>query len=189
MRPPGTPRQPLGEVSPNQRSRVVSARDHGIKIGAISRLEGLGDSTCRKIYKNASHQVSCITPSRTGAPSVLTPGDHRLIRRAIVINPKITAQQLFISCAPHSSKKTIYRYLKKSGIQKWRAKQRPFLTVEHALLRMQWAIKYDGKPVEYWRRLRWSDECSIERGKGGAIEWVYRRRGKAPPPSHTMCPC
>lgn len=182
MRAPGTPRPPLGEVSPNTRSRVVGARDHGIKFKAISRLEKLDDSTCRKIYKNASHQTSCITNKRPGAPSVLTPGDHRLIRRALVVNPKITAQQLFVSCAPHSSKKTIYRYLKKSGIQKWRCKQRPFLTAEHALLRMQWALKYDGKPVEYWRRLRWSDECSIERGKGGAIEWVYRRRGKLPPP-------
>jgi hypothetical protein len=149
MKPPGAPRQPLGEVSPNQRSRVVSARDHGIKYPIITRMENLLDSTCRSIVRNAPHQVSCITPTRSGAPSVLTPGDHRLIRRAIVINPKITAQQLFISCAPHSSKKTIYRYLKKSGIQKWRARQRPFLTIEHALLRMQWATKYDRKPVEF----------------------------------------
>jgi len=55
MRPPGTPRQPLREVSPNTRSRVVGARDHGTKFRAISRLENLDDSTCRKIYKNASH--------------------------------------------------------------------------------------------------------------------------------------
>jgi hypothetical protein len=111
MKPPGAPRQPLGEVSPNQRSRVVGAYDHGIKVPAIARRERLTDSTCRSIIQNASHQVSCITPTRKGAPSVLTPGDHRLIRRAIVVNPKITAQQLFVQCAPHSSKKTIYRYL------------------------------------------------------------------------------
>jgi hypothetical protein len=90
MRPPGTPRQPLGEVSPNTRSRIVSARDHGIKFAAITRLESLGNSTCRTIYKNASHQTSYITPLRSSAPIVLTPGDIRLIRRAIVINPKIT---------------------------------------------------------------------------------------------------
>jgi hypothetical protein len=116
MRTPGTPHQPLGEDSPNTRSRVIGARDYGIKFRAISHMEQLGDSTYQKIYKNTSHQMSCITPSCPGAPSVLTVGDHRLIRRAIVINPKITAQQLFISCAPHASKKTVYRYLKKSGI-------------------------------------------------------------------------
>jgi hypothetical protein len=181
MRQPGTPRQPLGEVSPNTRSRVVSARDHGIKFTAIGRMENLLDSTCRGIYKNASHQTSCITPSRPGRPPLLTIGDQRLIRRAIVAKPKITAAQLVVNCCPHVKKKTVYRYLKKSGIQKWRCRQRPFLTEEHAAKRLAWAEKYDGKPVSFWRKLRWSDECSIERGKGGAIEWVYRLRGKFPP--------
>ena len=92
MKPPGAARLPLGEVSPIQRSRVVGARDHGIKFPVIARIENLTDTTCRSIVKNASHQFLYITPIRHSAPSVLTPGDHRLIRRAIVINPKITAQ-------------------------------------------------------------------------------------------------
>ncbi|CZT06977.1 uncharacterized protein RAG0_12547 [Rhynchosporium agropyri] len=40
-----------------------------------------------------------------------------------------------------------------------------------------WAAKYDRKPLEFWKRLGWSDECSIDRGKGGAIEWVYLMEG------------
>jgi hypothetical protein len=116
MKAPGAPCQPLGEVSPNQRLRVVGARNYGIKVPVIARMEKLTESTCRSIVKNASHHVSCITSPRHGTPSVLTPWDHRLIRRAIIINPKITAQQLFVSCTPHASKKTIYWYLKKSGI-------------------------------------------------------------------------
>jgi len=91
MKLPGAPRQPLGEVSPNQRSRVVSARDHGISVPVIMRMESLTDSTCRTILKNARHQVSCITPTRSGRPLLLTTIDHRAIRRAIVVNPKITA--------------------------------------------------------------------------------------------------
>jgi hypothetical protein len=91
MRAPGTQRQPLREVSPNTRSQIVSARDYSIKFTVIGRMEELVDLTCRTIYKNASYQVSCITLKRNGTPSVLIVGDHRLIRRAIVINPKITA--------------------------------------------------------------------------------------------------
>jgi hypothetical protein len=116
LKAPGAPRKPIGEVSPNQRSRVVGSRDHGVPFPVIARMENLLDSTYRSIVRNAPHQVSCITPTRVGTPSVLTPGDHRLIRRGIVINPKITTQQLFVSCMLHSSKKTIYRYLKKSDI-------------------------------------------------------------------------
>jgi hypothetical protein len=55
MRQPRTPRQPLGETSPNIRSRVISARDYNIKFIAIGRIENLLDSTYRGIYKNASH--------------------------------------------------------------------------------------------------------------------------------------
>ncbi|KAL5317394.1 hypothetical protein ACEPPN_014489 [Leptodophora sp. 'Broadleaf-Isolate-01'] len=123
MKAPGAPRKPLGEVSPNQRSRVVSARDHGIPFPVIARMEDLGDTTCRSIVNRAPNQVSCHSAPRKGAPSVLTPSDHRAIRRAIVVNPKITAQQLFKSTVPHASKKTVYRYLLKSGIQKWRCKK------------------------------------------------------------------
>jgi hypothetical protein len=55
MRQPRTPRQPLGEVSPNIRSRVISARDHSIKFIVISHMENLLDSTYYGIYKNTSH--------------------------------------------------------------------------------------------------------------------------------------
>jgi hypothetical protein len=137
MRLPGTPRLPLQELSPNQRSRIVGARDHGISFLAISRIEKLKDSTVRTAFKNASHQTSCITTPRRPRASVLIEGDIHNIRRAIVVNPKITAQQLFLQCTPHSSKKTIYRFLKKSGIQKWRCKIRPFLTEDYAQQRRE----------------------------------------------------
>jgi hypothetical protein len=55
MKLPGAPRKPLGEVSPNQRSRVVGSRDHGIPFPVIARMESLTDTTCRSIVKNASH--------------------------------------------------------------------------------------------------------------------------------------
>jgi hypothetical protein len=41
----------------------------------------------------------------------------RQLLRAIAVNPKITAAQLRVEVAPELSMKTIYRYLKKSGIQ------------------------------------------------------------------------
>jgi hypothetical protein len=111
MKPPGAPRQPLGEVSPNQRSRVVSARERSIPFPVIARMEDLQDSTIQSV-------VSYISSPRTGRPLLLTAIDHCAIRRAIVVNPKITTHQLFIIYTPHTLKKTVYQYLKKSGIQK-----------------------------------------------------------------------
>lgn len=176
--PPHTPRIPLCEVSPNSRSRVVSARDYGAPWIAISEQENLPYSTCRTIFRNAPNQASCKSRPRNGRPPVITPRDGRALFRAIANNPKITAAKLRAEVLPTVSKITIYRYLKKSGIQKWRCKKRPFLDDERAAARLHWAYLHDNQPPAYWKRWPWSDECSIERGKGGKWDFVYRMRGK-----------
>jgi hypothetical protein len=58
--PPRTPRTPLCELSPDTRSRVVSAHDYGIKICDIARQENLLPSVVlssktRQIKPLASH--------------------------------------------------------------------------------------------------------------------------------------
>jgi hypothetical protein len=133
---PGAPRQPLGEVWPNTRSRVVAGRDWGHKWIDIGAREGLGESTCRQIFKNAQHQTSCITQPKGRKPLLLTERDRRVIFRTIALEPKITAAQLVATTVLHVKKKTIYRFLKKSGIQKWRATKRPLLDDEKAAKRL-----------------------------------------------------
>lgn len=176
--PPRTPRTPLAELSPNTRSRVVAARDYGNRFVDIATKENLNPATCRSIFRNAQHQQSCKSQARSGRPTLLSPRDQRRIFRAIATDPKITAAQLRVECGLEASKKTIYRFLKKSGIQKWRCKKRPLLDNEKAATRLQWALQHDSQPPAYWKRWVWSDECSIERGKGGKWDFVYRKRGK-----------
>lgn len=177
-RPPATPRPPLCEVSPNTRSRIVSARVHGIDFMTIAEHENLTPSTCRRIRYNASKQTSCISRPRSGRPRVLDARDQRRLFRTIANNPKITTARLRTEVAPQVSAKTIARFLKQSGIQKWRCRKRPLLDDVRAAARLRWALLHDNKPLVYWQRWRWSDECSIERGKGGKWDFVYRKRGK-----------
>jgi hypothetical protein len=132
---PGAPRQPLGEVSRNTRSRVVAGRDRGHKWTYIGAQEGLGESICRQISKNAQHQTSCITQPKGRKPLLLSERDGRAIFRRIALESKITAAQLVATTAPHVKKKTIYR-LKKSGFQKWRATKRPLLDDEKEAKRL-----------------------------------------------------
>jgi hypothetical protein len=130
-------RPPLCEVSPNKRSRICGKRDSGIRFSVIARGEDLTDATCQSIVKSAPKQASCLSRPRSGRPTVLPPGDQRLIFRTIVLQSKITAAQLVAQAVPHSSKKTVYCFLKKSSTQKWRCKKRPFLTPEHAAKRLK----------------------------------------------------
>ena len=177
-RTPGTPRQPLGDLSPGARNRIIGARKYGIPYTWLAVSEKCSPSTARLTVKNALLQPGGLSRPRGRPPSTITERDARAIFRAITRTPKITAVQLRATTVPHVSMKTVYRFLKKSGIQKWRCRKRPVLTDERAAARLQWALLHDNKPLAYWRRWRWSDECSIERGKGGRWEFVYRAKGQ-----------
>ena len=84
---------------------------------------------CRQIFKSDNSdllQFSTIYRS----PKLITLRLGTQLFRAITVNPKITAVQLYVEVAPQLSNKSIYRYLKKSGIQKWYCKKRVFLENE-----------------------------------------------------------
>jgi hypothetical protein len=88
------------------------------------------------IFKNAQHQTSCITQPKGRKPLLITERDGRAIFRRSSLEPKITAAQLVANTVPHVKKKTVYRFLKKSGVQKWRATKRPLLDDEKAAKRL-----------------------------------------------------
>ena len=52
------------------------------------------------------------------------------------------------------------------------------LSEEDAQKRIEWARKYQNFTYLQWRRVRWSDECSIELGKGQKPTWVFTSVGK-----------
>jgi len=74
---------------------------------------------------------------------------------------------------------TLRRILRQNNIRKWRAAQRPRLTLKHVAARFQWSKDNKDNTDEQWRRIIWSDECSVEKGKDPRQVWVFRRPGEA----------
>ena len=66
----------------------------------------------------------------------------------------------------------IYRLATEAGLSYWRAKKRPELTEAVAEHRLLWCKCRAHWKVKKWREYMWSDECSVERGKGGEVVWV-----------------
>jgi len=48
-------------------------------------------------------------------------------------------------------------------------------TEEHAQKRREWAERYEHFSLEDWKRVKWTDECSIERGVGTRPTWTFLR--------------
>jgi len=52
---------------------------------------------------------------------------------------------------------------------------RPEIKQHYADARLVWARNYEHYTPEMWKRVKWSDECSVERGRGIEPIWTFLR--------------
>jgi hypothetical protein len=63
-------------------------------------------------------------------------------------------------------KRSVQYLLRELGKRKWLQRRRPEITPEHAAARLRWARTYAHITLEDWARVKWLDECPVERGHG-----------------------
>lgn len=68
---------------------------------------------------------------------------------------------------------TLLRLVKRSGFGHWKAKKRPYLKPKVAKLCLGWALETRNWMLEQWQRIIWSNEYSVEIGKGKCHRWVF----------------
>lgn len=61
------------------------------------------------------------------------------------------------------------------GIRKWRQLSRLELTVQHARQRLLWVKEYESYSSADFRRIIWSDKCTVERGVGKEAVWTFKQ--------------
>lgn len=177
------PRRPLAEISPNKasnhelspylRGKIERSRDLGQKCDIIAKTLKLAPSTVSYTLAKSTQRSEGHTLLRSGRPRLYTERDSRRIVRFVRVHPKSTYEDIRQNLHIYLSHDTFGRILAGVGIKNWRAKRRPFLTPEHAIIRQAWA-KLRGKWSVEWDSIIFSDECSVERGAGAQREWVFR---------------
>lgn len=167
---------PKIHTTPRRRNRIHQAFSDGLSSTVVARNEGISASTCRGIRARWKNQDLGITRNTRGRKKKLSERDLRAFRRVIDDNPHI---QLFDLCqtAPNVHKSTISRFLLQNGITHKRALFRPYLTSQNAERRLQWALEHRNKPLEWWRRVVFSDETSVAVGMNGKRGWVFLTAG------------
>ncbi|USP79349.1 hypothetical protein yc1106_06623 [Curvularia clavata] len=139
-------------------------------------------TTIRRLHHkyNTTH-ITADRP-RSGRPPVFSDRQKKIIRRIVRKTPKIHHKKLIdeamfmIPSMPplkRPCRRTLYRVLAKLNIHKYQCKGRPKLTAEHVKARYAFAQRYRQFP---WHRrtIKFSDECSIQKGSGHQREWCFR---------------
>jgi hypothetical protein len=72
-------------------------------------------------------------------------------------------------------KRCMQTLLWEMGKKKWIQKKRPFITLAHVQVRLEWAIRHQAYILNDWMKVSWSDECIVERGVGVKPIWTFVR--------------
>jgi hypothetical protein len=166
-------RQPNAELSPYERGRIEGARLAGMAPREIEVELKQSRGAVRRTLDLANSRSNGASLSRSGRPIVYSIREKRMMLRSLRIYPKLTFAQRREDCGTEMSNTSIKNLARANNITHWKAKKRPALTEEHAGLRLLWCKCRAHWSVERWRSYMFSDECSAERGKGKAVEWVW----------------
>jgi hypothetical protein len=167
-------RLPSHELSPYTRGQIIGYHKAGAAPLEIAlSLNEQPRTILTTIHKESLRNEGESQP-RTPRGKSYTDTDVRHILRVVRAEPKSTYAQVKLACGLTCSTSTLKRILKEYGITNWRAKRRPELSPAHAAARLTWCIKRKDWNKETWGMVMWSDECSVERGRGKEQEWVFR---------------
>ena|SRR5437763_1810382 len=87
----------------------------------------------------------------------------------------MTNQDLLFEVNSACKKRTLQRLLRAMDKKKWLQKQRPLITEQQANARLAWARRHKAYTLQNWQRVVWSDECTIEKGKGVRPIYTFTR--------------
>jgi hypothetical protein len=174
MTPTMINRTPGGHFTPHSRTRIVERYNCGFTPAAIALGFNLLDSAVRYTIEQSTVRNNNASIPKAPRHKAYNRIDERNILRYVHLFPKATYVQVKRHTGVLCSTSTIKKILKAHGIVNRRAKRRPFLSPKVAAKRLAWCLRHQGYTAEEWGLFMWSDECSVERGRGKVQEWVFR---------------
>lgn len=167
---PGKPYEPFVY------GRVISLADGGATKYAIARQLEIPRSSVYSILDRRDQLIRRMGHRAPLAPraTVITLETGQALLAAVRQRPKTSYQELIDEYSLAFSRSTLRRFFNDKGIQGWICKLRPHLTDRHARLRLEWCQRFRGWTSEDWKRVIFSDESTVQRGKGGRREYCLR---------------
>ena len=169
-----------GELSVRQRDSIISKHEAGCSTKELAEEFGCSRRAIQKTVQRWNTTGSNLSKPRTGQPPKLSRRERRYAFRLAQQNPKIEYTVMLKdlglwptdSSHPRVSTDTLRSALQEYGLNKFRAKRRPKITAGVAAQRLRYAR--EGRNFN-WRRcpVRFSDECSVQRGSGRDTEWSF----------------
>jgi len=177
------PRKALYEVSGNrqkgkeltsfERGQIKAHRAWGLSYKQIARLLNKSPNTIGTTIAKEKDQLQGISKPRSGRPRITTSRDRRSIQRIVKKFPDASYAKIRAETGIQISDSTLYRILSDFNMEHWIAKKRPVLTKDQAKARLKWAEERKDWTFDDFKKVIFTDECSLERGSGKRPVWIW----------------
>lgn len=165
------------ELTPQLRSRICELRSINWSWRKIhERYPDIPLSTIRSTVKREEARKDNLSRPRSGRPRALTEEQRDHIYDTVThTNPHISMPDLLAEVSNAVKQRSLRVLLREMDRRKWLQRQRPHLKPEHAAKRLAWAQRYENWDPDDWKRVKWSDECTVERGHGRGALYTFIR--------------
>jgi len=175
---PRRPRTQRKELTAIQKGGIIALLDNDTRYAEIARQSQLPANTVRDFALRYRATGTHENQPRSGRPRNSTAAEDQEITEFTLGHTRLNHVQLKEQSGSNLSSRTIRRRLKQRGIRKWKAANCARLTPITAAGRLEWALIHADWTLEEWRKIAWSDEVSVEKGKDPNAVWVFRRSGE-----------
>lgn len=144
--------------------RKLIVRDHQNheSFRKIAAKYALSYSGVRKVWKKFEQCGSVADKSGRGRKRLTSPReDSRIVREARRCS-SITSRAIRENLNLKVSERIIRYRLQEAGLKSKYASRRPLIRKVNRIKRLKFAQKYAEQPVEFWKRVVWSDESKFE---------------------------
>ena len=166
--PPPRRRTTRRELDPCMRARICEL--HTEAHWGYKRIHtahpDIAISTIRNTIKMEQERINQRSKPRSGPLEKLTVEDKQKLIDLTIQYPHIGYMALQNAVDNRVTIRTIQRMFQKIYKRKRKQRKRPEILPLNAQKRLAWALKYELYTPREWRRILWSDECTVERGKG-----------------------
>lgn len=179
------------ELTLVMRDRIVNLRNNGSTYREIANILQLNLSTVYYVIRKYKSTGDIENGKRTGRPKVLTARESRLIEKSVRKNPFISSVELSNDLASCSgicvTPRTIRNYLHKLGYKGRSARKKPYISETNRAKRLQFAYEYINKPLEFWKKVIFTDESKFCLFGSDGNKSVWRKNKMALDPKN-VCP-
>lgn len=158
--------------------------------GFLAEKYKLKRSTVYSIIKRYKNSGTVENQPRSGRPRSLTVRESRELVREVKRNPFTSSLKLKKKVQDEFGKDvgrtTIRRYLKREGYSGRIARKKPFISKVNRRKRLNFARQHVDKPLEFWKKVLWTDETKINLFGSDRGSFVWRKKNEALKPRNLI---